>query len=972
MTNFAPPRPLRFELIRHEALRKLDEVRDVPLVAVIAPSGYGKTVLLAQDARRRPHPTAWLTLDPEAADSAGFVRSAALALRSALPELHLPAGMPDMHLGPVALAEALNAAGENVSLVLDNADVLSEDSGRWLTLLVEHLREGHQVLVSSYGVLAAPLARLSAAGLCAVVTTDHLRFTVAEAQLATAADEETARQLVTQLAGWPIAIALHRSGAAQVVGVDTLLREIVSQLSPSLQAVLPDLAALDQWEEELIRAAELSMPAGWLDELRRSGLPIATAADQVALPHHELLGWLRKRLASDPAHARRIYRRVAAAYQQAGRAVQAMRAYLRAGDQDAAEQSIQGWVYHSWQRGELRSILSVLDQLPHIQTPSLRSSYVYTLVEAGRFAEAGELLESVPDELGFQRESSRLTMSMLQGRYEQAMTELDLAAAYQTSRAEGDYLALMKIVLLVAVGRRQEAHALARQLQRDGAPSIPDHIERTVTVLYTMDLGAQQEYVRLARGLLTLAQASPEELARVWSLPAITTSFLVQDRARHAPLLTHPDLPDQQATPAAYRDAWHGRAQLLAATGQYSEAGRAYERALHHSLSRQADLEILESLGGLAEMAFARQDPEQARAWLYQMPPSGHPEAAALTAYLAGLSALADAQREEAVRAFTLAAETDIFSMYRWKALGLARALGHTGPVACPDPPALSWVDNLTALMTGSYAPGADASAGNAERSGHFGAASTPACLAMPQRWALEVVTCGRLAAQVNGQPVAFPFAKAAELFAYLVTHGPAGRDQLVDALWDGSGDPKHADYFRVAVRRLRLALSGVSPGLANPVPLAGGRYQLAPEYEVTLDTDLIRRACVAGTAEHLRAAWAVEGAFLPKADSAWAADHRESLREGLVRATLRYATEELGRDLMASVAAYEQVLLLDPASEQGYEGLISSQLSAGQPLVAAHSYERYVRMMAREYNAGPSLHVSRLLPSKCPRTDSG
>ncbi|MPY68293.1 hypothetical protein F8S09_16680 [Deinococcus sp. SDU3-2] len=965
MPNFTPPRPLRFELIRHEALQKLSEVRDVPLVAVIAPSGYGKTVLLAQDARRRPHPTAWLTLDADAADFADFVHSVALALQSALPELHLPAGMPDVPLRPVDLAEALNAADQNVSLVLDNADILSEDSGRWLTLLVEHLREGHQVLVSSYGVLAAPLARLSAAGLCAIVSTDHLRFNVDEAREATAADEETAQQLVTELAGWPIAIALHRNGAAQVVGVDTLLRELVSQLPPTLQAVLPDLGAFDQWDEELIRAAELSVPAGWLDELRRSGLPISTTADQTALPHRELLGWLRKQLSGDPAHARHTYRRVAEAYQRAGRAVQAMRAHLRAGDQEAAEQSIQSWVYHSWQRGELRSILSVLDQLPDIRTPGLRSSYAYTLVQAGRFAEADDFLASLPDELGFQRESSRLTMSMLQGRYEQAMTELDHAAAYQTSRAEEDYLALIRIVLLVATGRRPEAHALARQLQREGAPSIPDHIERTVTVLYTMDLEAQQEYVRLATGLLTLAQASPEELARVWSLPTITASFLVQDRPEHSPLLTHPDLPDQQATPAAYRDAWQGRAQLLAATGQYSEAGRAYERALHHSLSRQSDLEILESLGGLAEVAFARQEPEQARAWLYQMQPSGHPEAAALTAYLTGLAALADGEREEAVQAFTLSAETDIFTLHRWKALHLARALGHAGSVACPEPPPLSWLENSTALFTRLYVPRADTPSGNAERDGQPFASPPHDHLDMPQRWALRVVTYGRLAAQVNGQPVSFPFAKAAELFAYLLTHGPAGRDQLVDALWDGSGDPRHADYFRVAVRRLRLALSEVSPGLANPVPLVGGQYQLAPEYEITLDTDLIRRACVEGTAEHLRAAWAIEGAFLPKAESAWAADYRDSLREGLVRATLKYATEELGRDLVGSIAAYEQVLVLDPASEQGYEGLILAQVNAGQHLLAAHSYERYVRMMAREYSAGPSPHVGQLIPPK-------
>lgn len=975
MPNFTPPRILPLELVRHAALDALNKVRDVPLVVVIAPSGYGKTILLAQDARRSPHPTAWLTLDAEAADAGKFIKCVVLALQATLPEMSFALETPNINLQAVHVAEVLNAADRNISLVLDNADILSEDGGRWLTLLVEHLREGHQVLATSYGLLNMPLARLSAAGLCAIITEEHLKFGVTETQELIGVDESAALELVTKLNGWPMAIALNRNGSGQVLGVDSLIRESISRLSAPLQAALPALGALDQWDEILIRAANLSLPSDWLDEMRRSGLPITFTTDEVALPHRELLRWLQRRLASDPTYAQDIYRQVAGAYQRAGQNVQAMHAFLRADDQIAAEKAIRDWVQHSWQQGELRSILSVLDQLQSLHMPILRASYGYALVQAGRFAEASELLASLPDELGFQRESSRMTMSISQGQYDQALAELGHAAEFQTSRAEADYLALMRAVLMMATGDRAQAHALAVQLQRDFPPGAPEHVERTANVLYTMDLHDYQDYVRLASGLMTLVQTRPghvEELIQTWSLPAITTAFLLQDQPEHSPLFQQPTLPDRQATEAAYRDAWQGRAELLAATGDFGAAGQAYERALHYSVSRQSALEIIESLAGLAEVAFACRDSEQARAWLYQMQPSGHPEAVVLTAYLDGLNALVNGQKAEAVAAFTRAANTDVFSLTRWKALLLARGLGQTAPFTCPEPPTLSWLEKFTSLIIAQYTAGWDTGdtespAAVTDRHMVDSAAEQSTRLngSGSARWTLEVITCGRLSAQVNGQLVAFPFVKAAELFAYLLTNGPTDREQLIDALWDGSGDPKHADYFRVSVRRLRLALGEVSPGLANPVPLIAGQYRLAPEYVLQVDIDAIRRACADGTAENLRAAWGVTGLFMPKAETAWVVEQRDQLREGLVRATIKHAAEVVESDVAAAITAYEQLLRLDPASEQGYEGLIHAQVLAGQHLLAAHSYEQYVRMMDREYGVGPAPHVKQLLPMK-------
>ncbi|MEW6420124.1 MAG: AAA family ATPase [Deinococcota bacterium] len=931
-------------------MQRLQSLRDVPLVAVIAPSGYGKTTLLAQHARSCTGPVAWLSLDAEAVDLTHFTQQVQQALQQALPELelHLDDEQRGEHLSAPMLAWALNATRQSVTLVLDNADIISDDGGRWLTRLVEHLHEGHQVLVGSYGVLALPLARLSAAGLAAVLSGDELRLTALEAQELTRLPEQDALRLVHELDGWPMAIALHRSTTHRFTSVGDLISELVGQVGEPLRSLLPELAACELWDEAFIHSTGLSLPPRWFDELRRSGLPITPLSGHSCLPHRELLRWLHRQLTLHPQRAQARYRQVAAAYQEAGQPVQAMHAFLQAGDQVAAEQSVAGWVRNCWRHSELRSVLAVLDRFGSLQDEQLRSAYAYALVDAGRFEEAGDVLPTLSDDIGFQRESAWMTMLFLQGRYTEALSRSETVARHRQSDEEGVYLAAMQVMLLVATERRDEAQVLAERLRRAAGMGFWMQVDLVSTFLYSLPLEDHPEYLRHAEALLQrVVPPGVDPSVRLGSLPITTTAYLLRGRPEEAPLARQADLPDRQVTEAAARDAWQGRGDLLIATGHLEEAGAAFERALHSSLNRQSDLEMRESLGGLTEVAFLRHESAQAGALLQQLLPPNHPEARALQGYLNGLHALAQGDRITARAMLRESAEADIFSLHRWKSWRLLRALGDHGSLRCPEPPPLPWLDRLVLRLTALYLPG-----------GQSASPQEPS----PSPVRMRVVTFGRLDVQVEDQAVHFPFAKAAELFAYLLTRGPTSRADLIDALWEGSGDPKHVDYFRVAVRRLRLALAEVSPGVSNPVPLIQGRYHLAAEYAVQSETDVVWQACASGTREQLEEAWRLQGTFLPKLESSWAADLRQELHDELIRASLGYAATQEKHDPEAATLAYQQVLKLDPASEQGYEGLIASHLARGERLLATHAFERYARMMQQEYGADPAPHIQRLL----------
>ena len=72
---------LRPDLVpRPRLAQRLEEGRGRGLVLVCAPAGYGKTVVLAEWARRGRHPVAWLSLDAGDNDPARFWRHTVAAL----------------------------------------------------------------------------------------------------------------------------------------------------------------------------------------------------------------------------------------------------------------------------------------------------------------------------------------------------------------------------------------------------------------------------------------------------------------------------------------------------------------------------------------------------------------------------------------------------------------------------------------------------------------------------------------------------------------------------------------------------------------------------------------------------------------------------------------------------------------------------------------------------------------------------
>ena len=179
------PRP---DLVpRPRLLARLDEGLARGLVLVCAPAGYGKTVLLADWARRGSHPVAWLSLDAGDNDPARFWRHVVAALDRARPgtgERVAPLLGPPAPSSFQGLVTALinDLAGGGGLLVLDDYHVIgSPQVHESLAFLAEHRPAGICVMLASRSDPPLPLARLRARGQLTEIRVAELRFTPAEA-----------------------------------------------------------------------------------------------------------------------------------------------------------------------------------------------------------------------------------------------------------------------------------------------------------------------------------------------------------------------------------------------------------------------------------------------------------------------------------------------------------------------------------------------------------------------------------------------------------------------------------------------------------------------------------------------------------------------------------------------------------------------------------------------------------------------
>ncbi|MFY9775488.1 MAG: AAA family ATPase, partial [Trebonia sp.] len=347
-----------------------------PIVAVVAPSGYGKTTLLAQWAARDGEAFAWVSLDDRDNDPKVLLSYVAAALDSVQPVgdqvFEALASNTSSVPGTVVprLGSAFWSMTAPVVLVLDDAHLLWNTECRdALSVLANHVPPGSRLILAGRDTPPLRIARLRVEGRILEIGPAELSLSRQEAaSLLSAADvplgDDDVAALHQRTEGWAAglylaALYLREGGSVQGAedafgGDDRLVSqymesEFLGRISARHREFLTRTAVLDRMCGPLCEAV-LDQPgsAAELAELVRSNL-LLVPLDRRGFwfrYHHLFRDMLLAELERLEPGLLPVLRRRAAAWCEAnGRPEEALEYAMAAGDVDAAARLAQSlWV----------------------------------------------------------------------------------------------------------------------------------------------------------------------------------------------------------------------------------------------------------------------------------------------------------------------------------------------------------------------------------------------------------------------------------------------------------------------------------------------------------------------------------------------------------------------------------------------------------------------------------------------------
>ncbi len=334
-SKVAVPELPRWFVSRPRLWQRLDGARGARLVAVIAPAGSGKTVLLAEWAREDPGtPTAWVTLDPDDADPrrlraailAAVAAARADVARSAATHLvdRPEAGYEGDGDDPTdEFLDALDTLRPAVRLVLDDVHALSGSRAATdvLARLLRRNPSGVRLVLTARSDPPLGLPRLRVEGLLAELRAEGLGFTSGEAAALLEAsgvglDARDAAVLHRRTEGWAgglrlAAMALSRSDDPSAVVsafdgdersiADYLTGEVLAALPAASRSLLQDLSVCGRLPTSLaVALTRRSDAAHVLDEL----VHVTAMVERTGPAEYRLHGLLRSHLVADLARHR--------------------------------------------------------------------------------------------------------------------------------------------------------------------------------------------------------------------------------------------------------------------------------------------------------------------------------------------------------------------------------------------------------------------------------------------------------------------------------------------------------------------------------------------------------------------------------------------------------------------------------------------------------------------------------------------
>jgi LuxR family maltose regulon positive regulatory protein len=359
----AVPRASGRRVQRAVLLRRLESAGE-PLVLLVAPSGFGKTSLLAEWAATTAAQVAWLSCDESDGEPAQFWSRLTASLAARWPAMGSDAALiverPSWDDAKLVDSLARDLADLPAAAVIIDDAQFAEASQRTLARVAQRLPGHVRLLVASQHNPVFSTSRLRLAGVITELRAGDLAFTEVEVEqlleLAGLGQEPIDGQRLRSLTeGWPaglqMAVLAMRAGGdpREVIDAfasttqeasDYLANEVLNRLPPDLAGFLMQICVLDEFDAPLCQALTGQDDAGQLlDRVVADDLfiyQVDPAGERFRL-HQMFAAFLRARLKSlGGTQFQEAHLRAAAVLQERGDRLGALRHAMAVADMQLA------------------------------------------------------------------------------------------------------------------------------------------------------------------------------------------------------------------------------------------------------------------------------------------------------------------------------------------------------------------------------------------------------------------------------------------------------------------------------------------------------------------------------------------------------------------------------------------------------------------------------------------------------------
>lgn len=447
-TKLRLPPPGQSELARSDLLAQLDVVSQRRLAIVAAPTGFGKSTLLAQWASRvqaQGGAVGWLSADAQDNEIGRFLRYLVAAIRHADPScgVELPGLIVSSPLLPIdtilsSLVNDLNRRAGALFLVIDDFHHLtSPDIARFLESLLAYGPTGFHLVIGARDEVSLQLAGLRARGQLVRLDEYQLRFSLSQTEaflnrrLALALTTAEVVTLHHRTEGWIAGLHLAslslinasdksgfltRFSGAEGDIADFLVQEVLDRQSPETLNFLLCTAILDRFSAPLADAVSGKRNSdAQIAQIEAANLfVIPLDRDGVWFRYHALFADLLRAMLqrTDPDRARRLHLSAAQWLSSANFTADAVQHALAAGEGGMAASLVETCCMPLIRNSNIAQVRDWLGRLPPeiaASRPRLQLARVWICFHSSQPLEGARILRNVRDELGKQAKNGTLT-----------------------------------------------------------------------------------------------------------------------------------------------------------------------------------------------------------------------------------------------------------------------------------------------------------------------------------------------------------------------------------------------------------------------------------------------------------------------------------------------------------------------------------------------------------------------------------